>query len=167
MSLIPDFRKILPTSSRRPHTTTFTDSTRRGSERCPYCGGYHNTTAEINACADRYNPSNGGLYFCPRCHQPHSTMSAANECCDEQKRFDRKYDPPTYAGYTGGYVSEEPENDDSWYRRLTGSGQSSSNGEGMFSGLFNFGGSNNSSNTEQQSSGGGIFDSFFNAGGKK
>ena len=157
MSILPNFINILPTS-RQSHTTRYTDGTRAGSEYCPHCGGWHRTDAAIDACA-RCNSSIGLPYQCPRCKQFYATLDQANRCCDAQKRYERRYDPPTYSGY----ADEEPDND--WYKQLASSGQSSSNGGGMFSGLFDFG--SNNSNTEQQNSGGGIFDSFFNAGGKK
>lgn len=164
MSIIPDFKKILPTT-RQTHTSRYTDGTRTGSERCPYCGGWHSTDSEMDACARSY--SSAGLpYQCPRCKRYYPTLDQANRCCEEQKRYERRYDPSTYVGYTGtsGYTNDESDDDD-WYKKLAGSGQSSSSGEGMFAGLFNFGSGSNK--TEQQDSGGGIFDSFFNAGGKK
>lgn len=159
---VPDFLKAYRKQSpQQPHTSRFTDATRRGSEYCPYCGGYHSTDAERNDCADRHSVVDLP-YSCPRCGTRYATLSEAEHCCDEEKRYERKYDPQTYAGYTGGYGSEPVETGSSWY---PGSQSTSSrgNGESIFESLFNFGGGKE---TEQkQSSGGGILDSFFNAGG--
>ncbi len=160
---VPKFLKpYRQQSSQQPQTSQFTDATRRGSEYCPYCGGYHSTDAERRACADAHS-SIDSQYRCPRCGQYHDTLYAAEHCCDEEKRYERKYDPQTYAGYTSGYGSEPAETGSSWYpgRQSTSSGGSS--GESIFESLFNFGG--NKETEHEQSSGGGILDSFFNAGG--
>jgi len=149
-------------SSQQPQTSLFTDEFRDGSEYCPYCGGYHSTDAERSACA-RAHSSAGTSYRCPRCGAYHSTLDAAEHCCDADKRFEREYDPTTYAEYTDGYSSGTTATG-SYYSGSSGASSSGGSGEGIFSSLFNFG-SNKDTEAEQSSSGGGLFDSFFNAGG--
>lgn len=162
MSILPNFKKNILPSSQRSHTSRYTDGTRVGSERCPYCGGWHSTDAEMDDCARRHS-SVGSTYQCPRCGRYYATLDQANRCCDAQKRYERRYDPPTYAGYTSGYPNAEPEDHTDWYQQLAGSSQTtSSSGEGMFSGFFNFGGNNDEKPSDSSD---GIFNSFFNAGG--
>lgn len=160
---VPDFLKAYRKQSpQQPHTSRFTDATRRGSEYCPYCGGYHSTDAERNDCADRHSVVDLP-YSCPRCGARYATLSEAEHCCDEEKRYERKYDPQTYAGYTGGYGNEPAETSSSWYPGSQSTSNGGSSGESIFESLFNFGG--NKETEQEQSSGGGILDSFFNAGG--
>lgn len=159
---VPKFLKpYRQQSSQQPHTSRFTDATRRGSEYCPYCGGYHSTDAERDACAISHSIASSS-YRCPRCGQYHNTLYAAEHCCDAEKRYERKYDPQTYAGYTDGYDSEPAETGSGWYPGSQ-SASSGGSGESIFESLFNFGGSREAE--QEQNSGGGILDSFFNAGG--
>lgn len=137
----------------------YTDRTRRGSEYCPYCGGWHSSDAGMDECARRY--SSVGSYRCPRCGQYYSSLDQANRCCEQEKRFERKYDPAAYSGYAGGYESHES---NSWYGLITSSGRedTSASRSSWRDGYLNFGGGKTTSRTETNDS---FFDSIFNLGG--
>lgn len=145
--------KFLSSIGGRNTLPRYTDATRRGGEYCPYCGSYHFSQSEMDACASAHSSSSEGLYRCDRCGQYHTSMTAANHCCEREKRYERKYDPEEYKGYTYGnsYSSEQQEAE-----------KEASETNGIFDTLFNLGGS---SNEPSNDSSGGFFDSFFNAGG--
>lgn len=133
----------------------FTNSTRSGSERCPYCGGWHSRDEEFIACANRYSYRESP-YTCDRCGSVHPTQGAADACCAHYKRYERRYDPDTYDAYTSatgnsysGYTAPDYPNSDS-------------SSEGVFDFLFNAGGGKTA---EKPSSSDSVWDSFLNAGG--
>ena len=72
------------------HLITFTNQNRRGSERCPYCGGYHYSDAQFDACA-REHSYRDRTYRCERCGRTHLTLAEADRCCEVEKRFEIKY----------------------------------------------------------------------------
>lgn len=117
----------------------FTDQNRRGSERCQYCGGYHHSDAEFQACADLHS-SSFQMYICSHCGHRHATQGAADSCCDAEKRYNLQYSGHNYdAGY---------DSDSSDYSGSSG---------GIFDSFFNAGGSK-SSNDDSDS---GIASWFF------
>lgn len=125
--------------------TRFTDRNRRGSERCPYCGGYHYSDAQFNACA-REHSYRDRTYRCERCGKAHLTLAQADRCCEVEKRFEIKYD--------SGYTDPDPYS----------AGDSGNTSGGIFDSFFNAGSNQDSTNTGNS---GGILDSFFDAGGNK
>ena len=161
---VPKFLKpYRQQNSQQPHTSQFTDATRRGSEYCPYCGGYHSTDAERDACAISHSITSSS-YRCPRCGQYHSTLYAAEHCCEEEKRYEREYDPQTYVGYATEPCSVETIGMSSNYSSYGNQSSSSEeDDEGILGALFSFG-SKKAPEKPKSNSGGGFLDSYLNAG---
>lgn len=162
---VPKFLKpYRQQNSQQPHTSQFTDATRRGSEYCPYCGGYHNTDAERDACAISHSITSSS-YRCPRCGQYHNTLYAAEHCCEEEKRYEREYDSQTYVGYATEPCSAETIGMSSNYSSYGNQSSSSEedDDEGILGALFSFG-SKKAPEKPKSNSGGGFLDSYLNAG---